>query len=40
MAEHDVPEDARSRSVEQDFWEWEEAETLKTHDQQVRSEWT
>jgi hypothetical protein len=40
MAEHDVPEDARSHSVEQDFWEWEEAETLKTHDQQVRSEWT
>ena len=40
MAENDLPEDAHSYSVEQDFWEWEDAETLKTHDQQVRSEWT
>jgi len=40
MAENDVPEDTHSYSVEQDFREWEEAETLKTHYQQVRSEWT
>ena len=40
MAENDLSEDAHSQSVEQDFWEWEEAEILKTHYQQVRSEWT
>jgi hypothetical protein len=39
MAEGELPEDAHSYSVEQDFWEWEEAETLKAHYQQVRSEW-
>jgi hypothetical protein len=39
MAEGELSEDAHSYSVEQDFWEWEEAETLKTHYQQVRSEW-
>ncbi len=27
-------------SVEQDFWEWEEAETLKAHYQEVQAEWT
>ena len=39
MAEGELSEDAHSYSVEQDFWEWEEAETLKRHYQQVRSEW-
>ena len=32
--------EADSYSVEQDFWEWEEAETLKAHYQEVQAEWT
>lgn len=39
MAEDALPEDACACEVEQDFWEWEEAETLKAHYQQVQSEW-
>lgn len=31
LAEDDLPEDAYSYDVEQDFWKWEEAETLKAH---------
>ena len=40
LAEDDLPEDAYSYDVEQDFWKWEEAETLKAHYRQVQAEWT
>jgi hypothetical protein len=40
MAENDLPEDAYSQEVEEDFWEWEEAETLKSNYQRVQDEWT
>jgi len=40
LAEDDLPDDAYSYDVEQDYWEWEEAETLKAHYQQVQAEWT
>jgi len=39
-AEEELSDDAYSCDVEQDFWEWEEAETLKTHYRQVQAEWT
>ena len=39
-AEDDLPGEADSYRVEQDFWEWEEAETLKAHYQEVQAEWT
>ena len=29
-----------SYNVEQDFWTWEEAETLKAHYRQGQAEWT
>jgi hypothetical protein len=37
-AEDDLSDDAYSYDVEQDYWEWEEAESLKSHYQQVQSE--
>lgn len=40
LAEDDLPDDSYSYDVEQDYWEWEEAETLKAHYQQVQTEWT
>jgi hypothetical protein len=40
LADDDLPDDAYSYDVEKDFWEWEEAESLKTHYQQVQMEWT
>ena len=40
IAEDDLPADAYSYEGEQDFWDWEEAETLKAHYQQVQAEWT
>ena len=40
LAEDDLPKDAYSYDVEQDFWKWEEAETLKAHYRQVQAEWT
>lgn len=40
LAADDLSDDAYSYDVEQDYWEWEEAETLKAHYQQVQSEWT
>ena len=40
LAEDDLPGEADSYRVEQDFWEWEEAETLKAHYQEVQAEWT
>jgi len=36
----DLSADTYSYEVEQDFWDWEEAETLKAHYQQVQAEWT
>jgi hypothetical protein len=38
LAEDDLPDDAYSYEVEQDFWEWEEAETLKAHYQKVQAD--
>jgi len=40
MADDDLSEEADSYDVEQDFWEWEEAESLKAHYQKVQAEWT
>jgi hypothetical protein len=40
LAEDELSDDTYSYDVEQDFWEWEEAETLKDHYQQVQAEWT
>ncbi|MCS3669054.1 hypothetical protein GGP77_003309 [Salinibacter ruber] len=40
LEEDDLPGEADSYRVEQDFWEWEEAETLKAHYQEVQAEWT
>ena len=31
--------DAYSFDVEQDFWQWEEAETLKKHYESLKKEW-
>ncbi|KKO20486.1 MAG: hypothetical protein DCC43_15950 [Candidatus Brocadia sp.] len=31
--------DAYSYDVEQDFWQWEEAETLKKHYESLKKEW-
>jgi hypothetical protein len=40
LAGGELSADAYDYDVEVDFWEWEEAETLKAHYQQVREEWT
>ena len=40
FSENDLPVDAYTQEVEEDFWDWEEAETLKAHYQQVQKEWT
>ncbi|MCS4177372.1 hypothetical protein GGP96_002097 [Salinibacter ruber] len=40
LADDDLPANAYSYDVEQDFWKWEDAEHLKTHYQQVQMEWT
>lgn len=40
LQRNDLPEDAYAYDTEQDFWQWEEAETLKVHYEQVREEWT
>lgn len=31
--------DVYSYDTERDFWEWEEAETLKTHYEELKSQW-
>ncbi|MCS3856336.1 hypothetical protein GGP86_003186 [Salinibacter ruber] len=36
LADDDLPDDAYSYDVEQDFWEWEDAERLKDHYRQVQ----
>ena len=40
LGEDDLPDGAYTQEVEEDFWEWEEAETLKAHYEQVQKEWT
>lgn len=40
MADRELPGDGYAYDVEQDFWQWEEAESLKAHYQQVQAEWT
>lgn len=40
LTEDDLLDDAYSYDVEQDYWEWEEAETLKDHYQQVQTKST
>jgi len=40
LADGDLPADAYEHEVEQDFWRWEEAETLKAHYEKVQDEWT
>lgn len=40
VAEDTLPDDAYGYDVEQDFWQWEEAETLKAHYLQIQEEWT
>lgn len=32
-------EDTHSYTVENDFWQWEEAETLKEHYSDIKSQW-
>ncbi len=34
-----LEKDSYSFDVEQDFWNWEEAETLKEHYEQLKREW-
>lgn len=34
-----LKKDAYSFDVEQDFWQWEEAETLKKHYESLKNEW-
>lgn len=40
LQEDTLPKDAHDFDTERDFWEWEEAETLKTHYEQLHQEWT
>ncbi|MBI4653420.1 MAG: hypothetical protein HY752_00235 [Nitrospirae bacterium] len=35
-----LQKDTSSFEVEQDFWQWEEAETLKKHYESLKREWT
>jgi len=35
-----LKKDTYAFDVEQDFWQWEEAETLKRHYESLESEWT
>lgn len=39
LRSEDLPEDTYAYATEQDLWEWEEAESLKTHYDQIRQEW-
>ena len=40
MALNTLKEDAYSFAVEQEFWQWEKAETLRQYYQGLRSQWT
>ena len=35
-----LKEDAYSFDTEKDFWQWEEAETLKEHYEEIKGQWT
>lgn len=35
-----LPPNTYSFDIEQDFWEWEETETLKNHYESLKKEWT
>jgi len=39
MKEGRLEKDSYSFDVEQDFWRWEEAETLKKHYEEIKSQW-
>jgi len=39
MKEGSLKKDSYSYDVEQDFWRWEEAGTLKKHYEEIKSEW-
>ncbi|MDK2897757.1 MAG: hypothetical protein PWP04_1877 [Candidatus Atribacteria bacterium] len=39
LEEGPLPQDSYSFEVEQDFWEWEEVESLKTHYESLKMEW-
>lgn len=40
LQEGTLEEDCYSYDTEQDFWEWEEAETLKGHYERLYEQWT
>lgn len=35
-----LKKDTYSFSIEKDFWQWEEAETLKKHYEDIKEQWT
>jgi hypothetical protein len=37
--ENTLEADAYSFSTEKDFWEWEEAETLRKHYEEIKMQW-
>jgi ATP-dependent Lon protease len=39
IQENQLKEDPYSYDVENDFWQWEEAETLKKHYDDIKSQW-
>ena len=39
IQENKLKEDAHSYSVENDFWQWEEAVTLKKHYDGIKNQW-
>ena len=39
LKKDELARDTHSYEVEKDFWEWEEAETLKKHYENLQSEW-
>ena len=39
IKEETLKEDAYSFDTENDFWQWEEAETLREHYEQIKKQW-
>jgi len=39
IAENKLSRDSYSYDVEKDFWQWEEAETLREHYNDIKSQW-
>ncbi len=39
ISDQTLKKDAHSFEVETDFWQWEEAETLREHYQEISSQW-